>query len=244
MRADEFLHAADDLPLGSLDQIAGPGGLVIVAPHPDDESLGCGGLIAEARMRGRPVRIVVLSDGTGSHPNSSAYPAARLRRLREDEAIAAGAALSVDQTAIDFLGLPDRSVPGIGRAAEAAADRIAGHADAIEATCLFATWEFDPHGDHRAAHAIARLVLTRLAHVRLRSYPIWGWDLPADMEVGTSPRGHRLDVTAYLPAKQRAISAYRSQMTPLITDDPEGFCLQPEMLRRFARPFEIFLEPR
>jgi hypothetical protein len=42
--------------------------------------------------------------------------------------------------------------------------------------------------------------------------------------------------------KQRAIAAYRSQTTSLIDDDPTGFCLSPQMLSNFARPWEVYLE--
>ena len=51
--AGELLEAAQSFPVSSLKQRLGEGGLVVVAPHPDDESLGCGGLIAEA-SRGGP----------------------------------------------------------------------------------------------------------------------------------------------------------------------------------------------
>jgi hypothetical protein len=44
--------------------------------------------------------------------------------------------------------------------------------------------------------------------------------------------------------KQQAIAFYRSQTTNLIDDDPEGFCLTPEMLANFTRPWEVYLETR
>ena len=83
MKAAEALEAARSFALATLEQRLGDGGLV-VAPHPDDESLACGGLIAEARAQGRLVRVVIVSDGTGSHPASKAYPNARLRDLASE----------------------------------------------------------------------------------------------------------------------------------------------------------------
>ena len=58
------------------------------------------------------------------------------------------------------------------------------------------------------------------------SIPIWGWTLDADAPIEESTEhGWRLDVTAHLPAKRRAIAAHASQYGGLITDDPRGFQL-------------------
>ena len=241
MRADAFLRAAESLPLASLEQIAGGGGLVVVAPHADDESLGCGGLIAAARLEGREVRIVIISDGIGSHPNSATYPPPRLRCLRRDEARAAAAALGVADDEVVFLDLPDRFVPSHGPVAEAAAAQIAALARSVAAEALFVTWEHDPHTDHHAAHAITMAAAQALAPIRVFSYPIWGWQLAGDTDVGASPHGMRFDIARHLPAKRAAVRAHRSQTTDMISDD-DGFCLRPDVLQRFDRPYEIYLE--
>ena len=83
--AADYLDLAQKLPEIELSQLTGGRGVVVVAPHPDDESLGCGGLIAACCTQGIVVRLVVLSDGAGSHPGSQRYPAARLCALREAE---------------------------------------------------------------------------------------------------------------------------------------------------------------
>jgi LmbE family N-acetylglucosaminyl deacetylase len=243
MRAEAFLADAERLPLVGLKEILGGRGLVVIAPHPDDESLGCGALIAGTAALGLPVRIVVLSDGTGSHPQSASYPPARLKIVREGEALRAALALGLSVDAVGFLGLPDRHVPASGPAAEQAAERIASLARAIDAGTLLATWKHDPHCDHRAAHAIACLARARLRNVRLRSFPIWGWTLPADHDVGGAPaRGVRLEIGAHRHAKRAAILAHRSQTADLIEDDPGGFRLQPGMIERFCTVPEIYLD--
>ena len=242
MRADAFLAAAEALPFGSLDDLAGGGGLVVVAPHPDDESLGCGGLIAACVAQGRDLRLVVVSDGAGSHPNSRAYPPDRLIALREAETVAAAAALGLSAERIAFLRLPDRAVPRSGPAAEAAARSLARAAADCGAGGLVVTWLHDPHADHAASAAIAALARPLRPCLRVHAYPVWGLSLPPGTEIDEAPRGLRLDVSAHLAAKERAIHAHRSQVEALIDDDPEGFRLPPEMIARFLRPFEIFLE--
>ncbi|MEA1831378.1 PIG-L family deacetylase [Methylobacterium durans] len=242
MRADAFLAAAEALPFGRLDDLAGAGGLVVVAPHPDDESLGCGGLIAEGLAAGRALRLVVVSDGAGSHPNSRAYPPESLTALRERETVEAASILGLGPEHITFLRLPDGAVPSSGPDAENAARAIAGVAAASAAGGIVVTWRHDPHCDHAASAAIVALARPLCPGLRVHAYPVWGWSLPPDTEIADEPRGLRLDVSAHRAAKERAIRAHGSQVTDLIDDDPEGFRLPPEMIARFLGSHEIFLE--
>jgi LmbE family N-acetylglucosaminyl deacetylase len=242
MRALAFLDTAEKLPMCALGDLLGGSGAVIVAPHPDDESLGCGALIARMVAEGRPLRIVIVSDGAGSHPNSKSYPLQRLRELRESEARAAGAALGLDPSHIAFLGLPDRYVPAVGSDAEGAAAAIAAHARDANAGALFVTWRHDPHADHQAAYVIARLAQRRMPVLRLFEYSIWGRSLPSSAHVPETPKGWRLRGSATCARKRAAIACHRSQTTMLIDDDPKGFCLDPAHIARLERSEEIFLE--
>jgi LmbE family N-acetylglucosaminyl deacetylase len=155
--AGELLDAAQSFPVSSLKQRLGERGLVVVAPHPDDESLACGGLIAEACAEGRPTRVVVVSDGTGSHPASKAYPKSRLRDLRESEARQAVQELGLDPGKdIVSLRMPDRFVPGDGPFAERATEQIVACAEEVGAAAIFVSWRHDPHCDHQASYCLAR----------------------------------------------------------------------------------------
>ena len=241
MRADKFFAAANALPVADAVTLTGGRGLVVVAPHPDDESLGCGGLIAAATLAGTPVRVVVVSDGTGSHPNSRRYRAAALRRLREDETLEAAQALGLPTRCVDFLGLRDTAVPTEGADADRACAAIAAAVAACDAGAVCVTWPFDPHCDHVASAALAERALGGRLDVRLFHYPVWGWSLPADTDVPGPPRGYRVSVGSHRAAKSAAVAAHRSQLTDLIDDDPDGFRLRPEMLAHFAGSFEIFL---
>ncbi len=241
MHADAFLAAAQRLPVADLDALTGGKGVVVVAPHPDDESLGCGGLMAEARAQGREVRVVIVSDGCGSHTHSALYPPAKLRDLRETETVDAAGILGVPREAVTFLRLPDAGVPSAGPVAEEAAARIAAIAHDADAGAVCVTWGHDPHCDHQAAAAIVRLARTHLGAIRIFSYPVWGWTLPEGTEVGPGPTGLRLDVGAHRAAKTAAIGAHRSQTTDLISDDPTGFRLASAMIDRFTGPYEIFV---
>lgn len=242
VRAGSLLRAMRALPVVPLSELVDHRPVLVLAPHPDDESLGCGGLIAECRDRGHEVHVLVLTDGTGSHPRSREYPAPRLAALRAAEGRAAAASLDVPKSRIDFLGLPDGRAPLCGRALHATAARIAAYAKEREVGTIFATWQHDPHRDHRAAYRLARLAAAEIG-AKLLCYPVWGWTVPETAWLPAMPlRGARLDIARHLPVKQRAIACHRSQTTNLIRDDPSAFRLAPEVLTVFEWPFEVFVQ--
>jgi hypothetical protein len=73
-------------------------------------------------------------------------------------------------------------------------------------------------------------------------YPIWDWDVQQRGNWDkTRFSSWRLDISFVLKLKQKAIASYRSQITNLIDDDPQGFRLTPEMLANFTRPVEVYL---
>ncbi|MDV2991521.1 MAG: 1D-myo-inositol 2-acetamido-2-deoxy-alpha-D-glucopyranoside deacetylase [Chroococcidiopsis sp. SAG 2025] len=221
--------------------------VLVVAPHPDDETLGCGGAIALLQSLECRVNVLVISDGTMSHPRSRQYPAAKLRSLREAETRTATATLGIEASAVDFLRLPDGAIPtpekpNFAAAVEMCRDRIT----ALKPDTIFLPWRFDPHPDHRATWQIVHRALVEAQSLtpRFIEYPIWDWDETQRSDLATSNRitAWRLDISDVVEVKKQAIAAYRSQTTNLIDDDPEGFRLTPEMLANFTRPWEVYIE--
>ena len=240
MRVDEYLDAMRDLPLASLPTITG-GKPLILAPHPDDESLGCGGLIAESCAQGEAPLVVVLTDGAASHPNSRAYPPDRLRTTREAETRAAVACLGLPADQVTFLRTPDTRAPTDGPAFAEVVSRLTVLIQRHACRSILASWAHDPHCDHQAAHRIAAAV-AHATGVRHRAYPIWGLTLPAAMPLDGPPAGVRLDIDRHLPAKRRAIACHATQYGGIIDDDPDGFQLQPDFIALFTQPTEIYLD--
>jgi LmbE family N-acetylglucosaminyl deacetylase len=96
--------------------------LLIVSPHPDDESLGAGGLISEAVARGATVKVVFVTNGDGFHLGVERYyhdlragkkDALKYGGMRQQEALAADAALGVSPDNVLFLGFPDQGTYSI-----------------------------------------------------------------------------------------------------------------------------------
>ena len=236
--AGALFDSAADWPVADLQTVTG-GAALILAPHPDDESLGCGGLIAESCARGQPPLLVVLTDGAGSHPRSRAFPPQRLRDVREAETLAAAACLGLAADRVAFLRLPDTAAPTGGAAFASAVASLGQHIRQANCRAVLASWRCDPHCDHEAAALIAAAA-AREAGLPHWSYPVWGRTLPPDTPVAAAT-GVRLEVTRWQAAKRRAIRCHRSQWDGLVTDDPAGFQMQPEFMALFDTPFELFM---
>ncbi|MEH0109667.1 bifunctional PIG-L family deacetylase/class I SAM-dependent methyltransferase [Tersicoccus sp. MR15.9] len=210
--------------------------LVVLAAHPDDETLGAGGLIARAAALGAEVTVVVATQGEASHPDSPTHTPERLAQLRRDEIRAAVAHLHASADVV-LLGLPD--------------GRLAAHEPTVTAdlharltepgTVLAAPWHLDGHTDHDAAGRAAAAAVIGTA-VRLLEYPVWAWlwaqdaDIPWDGVV-------RLELEPdEREAKAAALGEHTSQVGPLSDAPGDEAILLPDMVARFERPFETFLD--
>lgn len=222
------------------------GKTLVVAPHPDDESLGCGGAIALLRKFGHEVYVLTMTDGVLSHPNSKKFPASSLRDLREQETLTALNILNVSAAHVTFLRLPDRHVPAKNEAGfSILIKNISSIITKIQPSTVLVPWRRDPHPDHRATWEIFKTAnIFSNEKYRLLEYPIWLWemaeaaDLPEENEVTL----WHLDIAQVLGQKHQAIYSHASQITNLIDDDPEGFRLSAEVLAQFNHPTEIYLE--
>ncbi|MBV9655766.1 MAG: PIG-L family deacetylase [Acetobacteraceae bacterium] len=239
--ARDVLASFRALPVTGIEALTGTGPLLVLAPHPDDESLGCGGVIAEACARGETVYVTIVTDGAASHPNSQTHSRKRLQSTREQEVLAAVAELGLPPSRVSFLRLPDGRAPHRGpqfKDAVATLTRFARD-NAIATICT--TWQHDPHPDHLASFRLARATARSLG-IRLFSYPVWGWTLSSRTWLPRAETdGFRVDVGAHLPAKRRAVACHKSQIAGLIEDDPAGFALSHEFRAIFDGPFETFI---
>ncbi|MBB1091547.1 PIG-L family deacetylase [Rhodopseudomonas palustris] len=243
MNASEYLDGVRHLPLGSLRDLTGGAPWVLLSPHPDDESLGAGGLIAAACDAGERVDVVLITDGGASHPQSQQYPRQRMIELRRTELEDATSILGLPREQLHHLGLPDTQAPTEGPPFESAVDAIAAICAHAGAKSLFVTWDGDPHCDHEASARIAEAVCRRNPGIALWAFPIWGWHLDPSLPLDRPPpRGFRLDISAQRARKRAAINAHVSQMTDLIDDDPNGFRFTDDRLAPFLGQFEHYLK--
>lgn len=211
--------------------------VVVLAPHPDDEVLAVGGLLATLARSGWQVEVVAVTDGEGSHPRSRTVTPPELAGLRARERGHALARLGIDGAEVTRLGCPDAAVRDVRDLPE----RLAAHlGHACGARVCLAPWERDGHPDHDAVGRAARRACRALA-VPLLEYPVWAWHWASpDGDELPWRRARRFVLDGETQAaKRRAIAAYRSQVEPLGPGIGDEAILPPAVLARFHRPFEI-----
>ena len=217
---------------------------LVLAPHPDDESLGCGGLIQYLVSQNEQVYVCLVTSGDASHPNSIKYAAEKLADLREKEAIAACKFLGIDATHIIFLRAPDSLLENLKHKEKFSLIlKLAKILEELKISSLILPWRRDPHPDHKESYELGRRAVEIFENdIQLIEYPIWLWknsqieDWPIRGEVAV----FRLDIQEMLPKKIKAIYAHKSQTSDLIQDDPEGFILNEDLLAPFFTPFEFY----
>lgn len=205
---------------------------VVVAPHPDDEIIGAAGVIQALRRQGSMVRVIVVSNGAASHPDSAAWPPARLIDARRRESLLALRRLGVTRDHVTFLGLPDGGLSARPVLCRQLLSRAICHCRDVD--MLVGPAMTDGHPDHRAVAAALRD--TRFAGRRM-TYQVWP---PQRARVA---RGRTVTLAGGAAAKRSLIRMHRTQLGA-ITDDPHGFAIACHELAVFAHPVEQFVEDR
>ncbi|MEO5663098.1 MAG: bifunctional PIG-L family deacetylase/class I SAM-dependent methyltransferase [Nocardioides sp.] len=221
-----------------LDLPTTPGRLVVVGAHPDDETLGAGGLIRTAAVAGWQVEVVCATAGEGSHPSSPTHPPSLLEGVRRQELGQAIARLAPG-AGVSCLGLPDGSLADHVEEVVAALVATIGTDGADVVLC--APWRGDGHPDHEAAGLAAAVAAAR-TDARLLEYPVWMWHWGSEADV---PWRH----TRLLPlddtirsVKRAAVAAHASQVEPLSSAPGDEVLLDDSFLAHFRRDVELFLE--
>lgn len=213
----------------------------IFAPHPDDEILGCGGLIQQLVDNGNPILLVYVTNGTQSHPKSQIYPPNILDTVRPQESMAALDTLGVaHRVKCVFLNLTDGNVlaqqdPFTRKLAEMIQPN----------DILVAPFSRDGHPDHEATGQVVE-AFAKQHHLACYQVLIWAWHWakPDDRRIPWCA-ALRLEVTAeQLQRKTQAIACFKSQIT---SDESTGNApiLSAQTIARISQPWEVYLyEPK
>ncbi|MCC7696173.1 PIG-L deacetylase family protein [Janthinobacterium sp. EB271-G4-7A] len=199
----------NDIPAIGAHTLVPPGSrAVIVAPHPDDEILACGGLLQLLAAQGSELLFVAVTDGDASHPGSPLWPQERLRRVRPQESAQALQVLGLASPAWLRLHLPD----GSGEAMTPQLSTTLA-AQLRPGDTVFTTWRLDGHPDHEACGWSCAAACSA-SGATLVEMPVWGWHwaAPGDARVPWH-RAHRLPLPdQILQRKRAALRCFASQM--------------------------------
>jgi len=225
----------DALPVRDAAAVPLPGRAVVVAPHPDDEVLGVGGLLATWAARGVEVVVVAVTDGDGSHPGSPTLHPDELVARRREERAAALDRLGLGAVTVVSVGLPDG---GVERRRGELTHRLV---DVLRPgdLCL-APRPDDGHPDHDAAGAAARRATT-VTGTRLAGFAVWLWHWARPDEPGVSwADAVRVPLPEWAhTAKRAAVACFTTQVAPLSDDPRDAVILPPFVLERLTREFEV-----
>lgn len=209
---------------------------VIIAPHPDDEILGCGGFLQLLAAAGRPLQLISVTDGSASHPGSERWPVERLSVVRPQESAEALRRLGMPMHGVKWLrgGFADSQVAARESQLSAFIERHLRANDVV-----FTTWREDGHCDHEAVGRASAAAAQRVG-ATLHELPVWTWHWakPEDHLVPWE-RARKIVLTPHLVARKRhAIHAFASQLEgdPHIGLPP---VLAPYVLDRLLQPFEV-----
>jgi N-acetylglucosamine malate deacetylase 1 len=176
---------------------------LVVAPHPDDEALGCGGTMAVLADAGAELTALWVTDGAATQ--GAGLPPEELAKLRRTEAERAAGLLGARPR---FLGLDD------GRLGEQADQLVEGLREAIRSLApevVFAPWLLDGTADHRAVSAALSDALPEVGP------QVWGY------EVWTAlPPNRIVDVTAVIERKREAVASHQTAAAALDLSVGEG----------------------
>jgi LmbE family N-acetylglucosaminyl deacetylase len=217
---------------------------LVIAPHQDDETLGCGGLLVQKRLAGAPVRIAYITDGSASHPGHPTLTPATLAALRQGEARRAMHLLGVEENALFFLGVGDGTLAQLDPpAATVVAGKIAGLLRQVRPDEIFLPMRDDGSSEHEAAFVLVQRALDLAGmRPRLLEFPVWSaWNpLRLFRPLGMSHTIWRVDYRAHEALKRQAIDAYVSQTEAIAPwETPK---LSREFLSYFCTGREYFFE--
>jgi LmbE family N-acetylglucosaminyl deacetylase len=228
---------------------------LILAPHPDDETLGCGATIMRKVEAGRAVRVVIVTDGRFSHRSPAISPNA-LAAIRREEAVRACGVMGVPERDVIFLEYHDGALKENAREARRRLLRIVREFDPGE---VYSPSGIDRHPDHRTLQRI----VAGLAHfggIRcpVLEYPVWFYAakswlpygrpagaldllwLPFRLACAAGGLSPRLVSTAgYLERKATALARHATQSRGL-PGEPGSPMLDARFVAHFFRDHELF----
>ncbi|BAT52537.1 LmbE-like protein [Nostoc sp. NIES-3756] len=199
--------------------------IMVFSPHQDDETFGCGGMIAYKRELNIPVAVVFITDGKGSSVDEDGQN--QIIQTRQQEAIAALKILGVEVSNIHFLAKPDGKLPELhDEEHQQTIHEITELVNHYQPGEIYVPHQKDCHRDHEATYTLVRTAIQQAyINVEIFQYPVWlFWRAPIFilLKLKDIASAYKFSITSVQDKKKRAIASYASQINSL----PRGFISQ------------------
>ena len=156
------------LKLSGKPEIALPESVLIIAPHPDDEAIGCGGLIARLCAEGQAPHVVVMTGGGGSLRGYSDMPESEVIKARRNLTLNSAKELGLPKSNIHFLDFVDGH---IGDRPESEMRRLKDLIEQLKPDAIFV-----PHsGEGWPDHINTRQIILNFQFPKVYEYCVWMW---------------------------------------------------------------------
>lgn len=228
---------------------------IVIAPHPDDETIAMGATIARKTNAGTPVALIVATDGRHSQ-TSEIISQDDLVDIRKTELLGAASLLGIDEDDVYFLGEEDGKINDARL--ETKINDVIDNLSFTPEEIMTTSW-FDGHQDHQACARIAKNIANKRKMV-LRCSPVYWWAQGpsrfhrenhstfnrqlgkiVDLKRAFFERGWTVDSDEFAVTRSHALKHYVSQTTKL-TDEESWSTLDEEWLKTFSRKREYFIK--
>ena len=218
--------------------------MIVFAPHPDDETFGCGGTIAKRLQEGYEATIVVMTDGRNAFSelfnSKSPLPQKEVRQIRRVELVKATEILGVPKKNIIFLDFEDGK---LSANIEDATVRAFEVLDKLRPVEVYFPHHKDAHPDHRATNSILKECFRKL-NFSTHSYNYSISGKSARLAFSITKLLNRftqkivfVDISSFLQQKAEAMKAYKSQVGIIYSGQDRPVVPN---YQRFLKKFEIF----
>ncbi|BCL38608.1 PIG-L deacetylase family protein [Nostoc sp. MS1] len=209
--------------------------IMVFSPHQDDETFGCGGMIAHKRERNIPVAVVFITDGKGSSVDEDVQN--QIIQTRQQEAIAALKILGVEVSNIHFLAKPDGNLPELNdEEHQQTIHEITELVNHYQPGEIYVPHKKDCHRDHEATYTLVKTAIQQAKiNVDIFQYPVWlFWRAPIFilLKLQDIASAYKFPIASVKDKKKRAIASYVSQINNL----PTGF------IQQFLNSHEIYFK--
>ena len=227
---------------------------IVFAPHPDDETLGCGGTIAKKLSEGYDISVVFLTDGRYALTEVSIFSKPtpfEMKVMRREDALRATEILGLREKNLVFLDFEDRTLKKHEKLVQEKIVEILKDVSPVE---VYFPQAKEYNIDHRVTNIIMRRAVEKSGVHPVEYQYIIAWKFPLyllvhvvnegmfDLLVSKALKGDliRVDISKFLHLKQRAIKEYKSQIE-VLSDKQKRPAIRHSFLKRFLKKEEKFL---